>query len=600
MHKPTRLPRLSAALPVAASVLLHCASAAGGEEAGPYQELWKQHFWKKTPNLVLDDMELIEMSLFRAVPGIRPMTAALASALIKTCSFDALSGQVRLEQMIARAEKLKGGVLSAPEREGIAQLHATLCDEYLKQHPDMQGGGIKLDVTFGMGDVRRLERSASGCGTPEEVAERIRRLHGYDLILEHSPAASLASIRKAIDSGTPVILRTADAWHVAFGYAGNKLAYNEPLRTPVMKTARRRSHQRILKAIRETDSEKLRAVLLRGIRLDRAMGTKVKIDFETRFDIIIPDNGSIIIKPIEEGRFDAWFVHSGERSARGLDKDILEALDIAKRPEFIPPETGDLSQDLWNRHFFRKMDLVLGHSKLVEGICVRSDGSVRGIHAALASVICTTDGLGPTTCAIKPGLFFYNARKRYLGDEVAELMDEEVEALTKLGNLALKKFSRRVKGQGAGKWPFWDAARNIHETCGSKATLNEALSGIARWHGWDADVEGGRPVSYEKYQAALHKEIPILLADNVNKRALVCYGYVDEGDKHYLLICDPLSLRKPEIRLSRDNFLPSYGFRFEEFSRDRYVPFFIHNWKDSLKAWDKEIGEIMKKREATP
>ncbi|MHC5054353.1 MAG: hypothetical protein ACYTKD_06510 [Planctomycetota bacterium] len=553
----------------------------------------------------MDNMELVEMGLSPAVPGIRPMIAAVGSAIRKTCHIDALKGPVTREQVVLRAQELKGDLLSAQERERVAGLYTELRADYLERHPKMQKRGMKVDITFGIRDVRCLEKSTPDCATPEEVVRRIGRLHGYDLLVEHQARVSLADLRKAVDSGMPVAIRSSrgEKWRILFGYSAESLVYGVPEIIPI---------DRVLPSMDETAALTLRrhdprnAVPsffgadwpLRRLRGDREMGIRIATDFETRADRIIPNNGSIVIEPFEDGRFDAWFFHSGERSVRGLDDDILRILGIAKHPEVVPPETGDLSQDLWNRHYYRKIDLVLGHSKLVEGICIRSDGGVRGIHAALASVICTTDGLGPTTSAMAPGLFWWNARERHLGDELAKLSDEEKEALSQLAYQAQKKYGSRVEGRG--KWPFRDVAGNIQETCGAGANLEEALYGIARWHGWDADVEGGRALPYEKYQAALHKSIPILLADNTNKRALVCYGYIDEGDKHYLLICDPLKLKKPETKLNRDNFLPSAGFRFEEFSRDRYVPFFIHNWKDSLKAWDKEIGEIMKKREAKP
>jgi hypothetical protein len=343
------------------AVLLACCTASGEEAPLPYQKLWKQHFWKKTPNLVLDDMELVEMSLSPAVPGIRPMTAALASVIRETCHVDALTGPVRLEQMVSRAEDLKGGALSAREQKLLARLYSKVHDDYLKRHPEIEQPGMTIDITFGIRDVRRLEKSASDCETPEEIVRRIARLHGYGLFLEHRSRASFAEVKKALDIGLPVLVRKTGAWHVVFGCRLASMVYSCPETTTLMPL----SHSLRESSLRDIKSHDPRTSSwdadrpIRSLRGRRTMDLNIMQDYDTDRGRIIPNNGSIVIEPFEEGRFEAWFVHSGERSAKGLDEDILKILGTARRPEAVPPETGDFSHDFWNRHYYRKIDLVL-------------------------------------------------------------------------------------------------------------------------------------------------------------------------------------------------------------------------------------------------
>ncbi|MCX7934845.1 MAG: hypothetical protein N3A66_06250, partial [Planctomycetota bacterium] len=269
------------------------------------------------------------MDLFKAVPGIRPMIAAMASGMQATCSVYALSGQVPQYLLARRAAELKGSPLTKEEENKINKLHENLMAEIYKRHPELRQSGMVLDITFGLRDVRYLEKNTAECKTPGEVVARIAKWHGYRLEMEYVPELSKAVLWKALTMGIPVVLRQGDNWHVAFGLSGNLVAYDLPADIPLLKTMTTLTHRDMWKAIRSPDTDpEIREAMLRRIRRDYKDNFTITTDFRVNPDAVIPHDGSIVLEEFQESKFAAWFFHSGRESVEAWDPDICRTLGI--------------------------------------------------------------------------------------------------------------------------------------------------------------------------------------------------------------------------------------------------------------------------------
>ncbi|MCX7934844.1 MAG: hypothetical protein N3A66_06245, partial [Planctomycetota bacterium] len=294
----------------------------------------------------------------------------------------------------------------------------------------------------------------------------------------------------------------------------------------------------------------------------------------------------------------AWFFHSGRRSLEGLDPEICQALGLkpAEAKNFPPPATPD--EERWNKYFRNKYDHVLGKSRLVEAIAIRADNEVNALCAALACSMSTTNGLAASRSAMCPDFFYWSYKRDFLKNELADLSKEITKALDEVAARAMAEGG--IKALPPKKYapePARPAAVRLTRIAGKETTLQGVLQRISRLHGWDADAETAPDLPYAKYQEALHRRIPLILEDKGNQRWLVCVGYVDEGDKHFLLLCDPTKLAKEEMQIDRKAAWPEAGFWFEEFAAGKYEAWIVHNWSDALKAWRKEIEEAVNKAE---
>jgi hypothetical protein len=222
----------------AGTIALAAMTGFAGEADTESQRIWNAHVRGRPDPRILDGFGVIEMTLFRAVPGISPRSAALASIIERTGGHDVLKGGVTLHAILDLARSLKGGELTEDDRAGLARLEADVADKYEQKHP-REGGGARAPLgTFALRDVLDLHRTVEDARTLDDALRLVSRLHGWAATAAHDANASFDIVRRSINRSIPVLLEgTGDTWRVCFGYlkadGRDYLLLADPSETPM-------------------------------------------------------------------------------------------------------------------------------------------------------------------------------------------------------------------------------------------------------------------------------------------------------------------------------------------------------------------------------
>jgi len=571
-------------------ILGHPAVHAG--DLTPDQETWKTRIFQKAHPRILHDFGLLNMSLFAAQDGfdISPRTAALAAAMYETGGNQALYGPLAPALLEQRATQLKRKPLSDKERDRIHRIHTQIVGQYKSAGPGAPTGGIRLDITFGIGEIRGLHRIIQTCKDIEAALATIHALNGFTCTLHRSAGDDISIFVEAIHRGMPILVESEDRWQVCFGYldidAKCHLLLADPRNTPI---------EKIRFQDTPMDRESIHPFIIAARRSNQNL-PKINSDYQVSVDKQIFGTG-FSIEPFVPGKYKTYVLMNWRRSAAAHDQEIREILGL--QPEVVhapdPLPATPTATDLWNHYFLAQEEVIGGDAILVPGVIIPQVAHFHPLHAVLASAICSVQ---PSA-----GSFGLSLRKLYrqacivTGDEYLLLRGEKRQRLEELRSKLEEAYELNQLGSyGVSermKDPHMIAALFIRNTLKDAREVADALARLARFHGWQAVVESRRSLPLAKYKEALHRGIPIVLQRTAQDVWRLCIGYLRHHGQDLLLLADPAEIvNDAALHIDRTRIFPENGVFFEPFDVERYHAYFIHNWHISAEAHNDAIREI--------
>ena len=564
-----------------------------------YKDIWKEQIHNNPHPRVLDDFEIIEMVLFKAVKGISPRDAALASIMFKQAGTGAMRGPIGDECMLSYARELKGRLLSVKERKRISNLHKKGLMAHAWLHPDKNPNAMKMDITFGIRDARALSRTIDSAKTIQKGLENIAKYNGYTTIMETGRKKTFEWYKTAIDMGCPVLLCSEkDEWRLCFGYCyvtGKPyLILSVPENTPFQ--------------FREPKfcKEDMESLLPEVIILRKAeKNVKIRTDYEVSIQKCIGGKG-FNIEPFKMGKHQAYVFHDWRKSAAIYKKEICAILGLDEnklnaQKEITSKKIKDPNERLWDQYVFNEQIMVSGNYAIVQVRLIPASDALDLKQACLVSSILSTQGSEVSECAFSLKKVYREACK-LLNDNYLIPTDERKKEMQALADTVQKAYAdQQKKAEDKSDKekkiddPFIQAALRIRNTISPTPNLKKALAEIERLHGWKAVLETSKNLPLEEYREAVHKRIPIILKDNKTSKWLLCIGYLKHNGKDKLIITDPSLVDEGKsLHIDNQRLYPGACVYFEDFDPKKYTPYFIHNWHISVERYKDQIAEIFK------
>jgi len=327
---------------------------------------------------------------------------------------------------------------------------------------------------------------------------------------------------------------------------------------------------------------------------------QTKADYMVSLGSMIPAKG-FSIEAFEKGRYTAHAWMNWRRSAEGWDPEIRQALALPPaapvRPPALPAEPTDA--DTWKCLIQGQRERIGGNASLIDCTVLPADDRLDARSAAIATAAFLQVGEGASAFSLTSGKLYRTgcelAKDEFLmpdegGAQVREL--ESLVAEARKGYEAREAAAKKLEKEG--DEPLVRTALRLH--LDPAAEMESGLKEIARWHGWVCLNESAANLSFDKYEEAVHKRIPIVLR-SAEGEWLLGVGYLRLGGKQRLIVADPKALPGGKcLKLDRKAEWPASGLKFVEFSPDRFTPFFLHRWEASGAAWSTEVGKVFREQ----
>ena len=288
----------------------------------------------------------------------------------------------------------------------------------------------------------------------------------------------------------------------------------------------------------------------------------------------------------------------------------------------------EASAKIWEEHIHnKKTPAILDDWEVIEGLVLCKEAS--GINNRLA-VFATVAFYGEPRTRIKDFVLIEQQFVIYAQDIKGSLLTEDETAKVKvLYKTAFDEYGDRKQAPLYGTF-LMGAAISLNQTIKDTKTFAKAVEKIGKVHGWMATVEDGAGLPFDKYKESIDKRIPVIL--DKNGRYTIAFGYLEKGEKRYLIIADlagtPMEMvgmsytpkqheffkslppNDPERkRYEQSKILKKFpvdfaisstkplmiGMNIEEFDKEKYKAHFIYNWRESLDAWKPEIEKVVGK-----
>jgi hypothetical protein len=568
--------------------------------AGEYntsQKIWANSIRGKAANAVLDEHEVIEMMLFsaQAKTGITARAAAITSVMYQTKAVQATKGPLPFSLLLQRATLLKGGALSAAEEKDLNQYYSKLVRQYVDARPGYKPGRFVMDITYGLGDVRNLQKTIKPCATIADAVKHIAFLHGYKCSFSAKDKGyDFVFVKEAIDRNVPVILQDDTRILLCFGYtvynSQPHLIFCEPINVPFTKTHCMSGKE---------DLESIDPFVVASRKVE-SLGPKFTTDYGITSGDQIPNKG-FYIEPFVKDKYKAYVLMDWRRSAEAHDDELRKLLKLSTTSKVETAKLPDTPTDkeLWDYYILGRDEMLSGPYILVPSVIFSTSGLFTSQYASLFSSICTRKGVAVGKFTLPLGKF-YRAACKVLNDDYLLLKGDRRKKMELLSNTIHANYIKKQRDVESYiedlSDPYLVAALRMKSTMAPTANIVKGLRELELLHGWKARLETSESLPLAKYKEALHKRIPIVLKSNEDNAWSLCIGYLRHNDKDYLLIADPaLLIGGKTLHIDNQRLYPGAGISFELFDKKRYTPYIIHGWHISVDAYKKEIMAVFGK-----
>ena len=577
-------------------------------------ETWEKVFLNKPIESLEDPRVLVRMFLLspygkNTVPA-RDM--GLADIVVSKFGTSVVRETVTENALLNRASFLKGGELTETESKAVRKIVLLQQQSFNLSHPNADKFSFLIKD-----DAVNLHLTIKDETNMEKALASIARQHGLVCNYRLMEEPSAATLWLLLESNNPVLLEEKDTGRliVAFGMwqknGADYICMNDITNTSVV------SSEKPSQLPVERESIQL-FVINSYIGECRYIAQKTNRRFRLAKDFVsdgrfnLPQFGFELTR-YEPSRYRAHVMTDWRKSAEAWDAELRVILNL-KEPPTVPVIPSDNAPfgALW-KYYFQGHPVFTGSvlSGMTPLVLWRSKTDI-SLCATMVSLI--------AACDANPWAWTLTANKMWLAVRDVPANDlllpnqTELDALVALDEECGRSFRKRfeaftgVKYSAEYDFKAYDAVLVV-DGCDTTRTGEWILSQIGTGDmpeevvrnytvntGKIALLEGGHPYSWQVYQRAILRNIPILLHTPNADDWRIAFGFLEHAGKRLLLTAtQPTDWKEDENtrQIGRNMPMPK-EVRFEEFDENAFIPFFIHKFKPDISSVKDRINDIFK------